>query len=118
MAECSVNRIGRLQGKAVNAAIDEEPGRIIQQARTGPLERLGESPFSRYYADQASPFNYIFALAHAYACSGKHELIQRHWDTLRRIMDLGSRVWRCRWRRLSRISDTRIERATAQGLEG
>jgi glycogen debranching enzyme len=87
MATAALTRIGRLQGRCINEAIDEEPGRIIQQARNGPLERLGKSSFSRYYADQASPFDFIFALVHAYACRGDKELIRQHWDTCRRILD-------------------------------
>lgn len=87
MACAALVRIGRLQGREVNPENDEQPGRIIQQVRNGPLERLGLSPFKRYYADQASPFDYVFALAHAYACTGERELVARHWDTLRRIMD-------------------------------
>jgi glycogen debranching enzyme len=74
MAAASLARIGRMQGTRVDLEHDEEPGRIIQQARTGPLDRIGKTPFSRYYADQASPFDYIFALAHAFACRGDIEL--------------------------------------------
>jgi glycogen debranching enzyme len=87
MAAAALTRTGRMQGRRVVEGRDEEPGRIIQQARNGPLERLGKSPFARYYADQASPFDFIFALGHAYACRGDKELIRQHWDTCRRILD-------------------------------
>jgi glycogen debranching enzyme len=87
MACSALTRIGRMQGRRVDPARDEEPGRIIQQARSGPLDRLGRTPFARYYADQASPFDFIFALAHAYACRGELELVRRHWDTATGILD-------------------------------
>jgi glycogen debranching enzyme len=60
---------------------------IVQQARSGPLDRLGKTPFAQYYADYASPFDFIFALAHAYACQGEIALVRRHWDLVRRILD-------------------------------
>jgi hypothetical protein len=79
IAEAALARTARLQGERVDAAYEEEPGRIIQQARDGPLERIGDTRFRRYYADFASPFDFIFALAHAYACVGERGLIERHW---------------------------------------
>jgi glycogen debranching enzyme len=91
MAVAALARLGRTQGTRVDPERDEEPGRIIQQARAGPLDRLGKTPFSRYYADQASPFDYIFALAHAFACSGELDLVRRHWDTCRRITEWADR---------------------------
>jgi glycogen debranching enzyme len=87
MAAAALARLGRMQGTGIDPEHDEEPGRIIQQARTGPLDRLGKTPFARYYADQASPFDYIFALAHAFACRGETSLVRAHWDTCRRIME-------------------------------
>jgi glycogen debranching enzyme len=87
MASAALARIGRLQGERTDAAHDEEPGRIIQQARSGPLDRLGRTPFARYYGDYARPFDFVFALAHAYACQGDAALVRRHWDTVRAILE-------------------------------
>ena len=64
-----------------------EPGRIVQQVRTGPLSRLGHLPFGRYYGDFASPLAFVIALAHHFAWSGDREFLRRHWDTARRILD-------------------------------
>jgi len=87
MAAAALARTAALQGQKTAPERDEEPGRIIHSARTGPLERLGRTPFARYYGDQASPFDFIFALAHAYACSGEISILTRHWDAARRILD-------------------------------
>lgn len=92
MATAALVRIGRMQGVKIDSAHDEEPGRIIQQARSGPLDRLGKSPFARYYADQASPFDFVFALAHAFACRGELGEVRKHWDMCRRIIDWAS-MW-------------------------
>ena len=86
MAEAALNTMSRLQGTKVDPSHDEEPGRIIQAARKGPLDRLGETPFTRYFGDYASPFDFVFALAHAYACHGRKELLEQHWDTAMRIL--------------------------------
>ena len=62
MAAAVLSRLGRMQGRRVDAWRDEQPGRIIRAAQSGPLVRLGKSPFDRYYGDFASPFDFIFAL--------------------------------------------------------
>ncbi|MGH7562012.1 MAG: glycogen debranching N-terminal domain-containing protein [Gemmatimonadales bacterium] len=80
-------RLGRLQGTEVNPANDEEPGRIVHSVRRGPLARLGENPFARYYGDQASPFMFVIALAQLYAWTGRDDLLARHWDAAERVLD-------------------------------
>jgi glycogen debranching enzyme len=90
MAEAVLSRIGRLQGLRVDAWRDEQPGRIIRAAQRGPLVQLGKSPFDRYYGDFASPFDFIFALGQLYAWSGDKELLKKHWDSARRVMEWAS----------------------------
>ena len=87
LLDASLTRLGRLQGTHDDPERDEEPGRIVQQARTGPLSRLGHLPFGRYYGDFASPLAFVIALAHHFAWSGDRGFLQRHWDTARRILD-------------------------------
>ena len=87
LLDASLTRVGRLQGKEDNAERDEQPGRIIQQARRGPLARLGENPFARYYGDFASPFDFVMYLGQLFAWTGDREQLDRHWDTAARIMD-------------------------------
>src|SRR5262245_49972489 len=41
--------LAALQGTTVNAARDEEPGKIIHEARYGEMASTGEIPFGRYY---------------------------------------------------------------------
>jgi glycogen debranching enzyme/NAD(P)-dependent dehydrogenase (short-subunit alcohol dehydrogenase family) len=87
MAEATLNRVGRLQGATDDPWRDEQPGRTVRALQRSPLARLGITPFARYYGDYASPFDYIFALAHQYAWAGEKRLLQEHWDTARRIAD-------------------------------
>jgi glycogen debranching enzyme len=87
LLDAALTKVGRLQGQQDDPTRDEQPGRIIQQVRRGPLARLGETPFARYYGDFASPFDFVMYLGQAIAWSGDHAQLNRHWDTARRIMD-------------------------------
>jgi glycogen debranching enzyme len=87
LLEATLTRLASLQGTAVVPDRDEEPGRIVQSVRRGPLARLGLNPFARYYADFASPFMFVISLAQLYAWSGDEDLIRQHWDAARRVLD-------------------------------
>jgi glycogen debranching enzyme len=80
-------RLGRMQSTRFDEWHDEEPGRIPYQMRTGPLAILNENPYSAYYADFASPLMFVISLANLYAWVGDLQVIRRHWDTARRILD-------------------------------
>lgn len=82
-----LTRLGRLQGTADDPIRDEQPGRILQQSRLGPLSRRGVLPYDRYFGDYASPLMYVIALAHLFAWTGDRTLLRRHWDAARRILD-------------------------------
>ena len=84
--DSTLTRLGRLQGTRDDDWRDEEPGRIIQQVRSGPLARLGIIP-EPYYGDFASPFMFVIALAHFHSWDGTRARLARHWDVARRIMD-------------------------------
>ena len=83
----ALTRLGRMQSDRVNEWRDEEPGRIPYQSRTGPLARLNINPYAAYYADVASPLMYVIALANLYGWVGDIDIVNRHWDTARRILD-------------------------------
>ena len=85
--EASLTRLGRMQSNRFNEWTDEEPGRIPYQVRKGPLARLQLNPYAAYYADFASPLLFIIGLGHLHAWRGDKHLLERHWDTARRILD-------------------------------
>jgi glycogen debranching enzyme len=85
--DASLTRLGRLQSDRVDDWRDEEPGRIPYQVRRGPLALLSLNPYSAYYADFASPLMFVISLAHLYAWTGDKDLIGRHWDVARRILE-------------------------------
>ncbi|MBD3345131.1 MAG: hypothetical protein GF401_08735 [Chitinivibrionales bacterium] len=88
----TLTKLGRLQGCTDDPWRDEEPGRIIQQARMDIPSRLGENPFLRYYGDFASPLMYVISMAYLYACTGNLDQIRKHWDTCCRILNWAERM--------------------------
>jgi glycogen debranching enzyme len=85
--ESSLTTLGRMQSERVDEWRDEEPGRIPYQVRRGPQAILELNPYAAYYADFASPLMFVIALAHLYAWTGERQKVQKHWDTVRRILD-------------------------------
>ncbi len=79
-------RVGRLQGKVRDDDRDEEPGRIVQQARDDIASRRGETPFGRYYGDVASPFMCVVGLGHLVAWTGRTDQLRAHRECCRRVL--------------------------------
>jgi len=85
--QAALTKLGRLQSDRFDDWRDEQPGRIPYQIRTGPLAILDLNPYSAYYADYASPLMFVIALANLWSWTGDRHHIERHWDTVRRILD-------------------------------
>jgi glycogen debranching enzyme len=85
--DAALTRLGRLQSDRFDEWREEEPGRLPYQVRSGPLARLDLNPYSAYYADFATPLMFVIALANLHAWTGNKVLLDKHWDTARRILD-------------------------------
>lgn len=83
----TLSRLAALQGARTDDFRDEQPGRVVQQARHGPLARLGSNPFARYYGDYASPFVFLIGTGQHYLWTGDRDAARRDWDHARRILD-------------------------------
>jgi len=71
--------LAALQGKEVNAARDEEPGKIIHEARYGEMAATGEVPFGRYYGSvDATPLFCMLLGAYTRA-TGDLGLVRELW---------------------------------------
>lgn len=81
----------RLIGRADDPWRDERPGRIVQQVRRGPLARLGETPFDRYYGDYASPLMLVISLGQLYAWTGDRRALARRWGSAMAALDWAER---------------------------
>ena len=86
LMRATLAKLRRLQGTRIDDWRDEEPGRIVQQARWDPSARLGHTPFDRYYGDYSSPLVFIIGLGQLYAWSGDKRDVEANWDAAKRIM--------------------------------
>lgn len=81
----------RLIGRQDDPWRDEQPGRIVQQARRGPLARLGDTPFDRYYGDYASPLMLVVSLGQLYIWTGDRAVLRRRWPQAMAALDWAER---------------------------
>ena len=86
MIRATLAKLRRLQGTTIDDWRDEEPGRIVQQARRDPTARLGLTPFDRYYGDFASPLMFIIGLGQLYAWSGDKRDVAANWDAAKNVL--------------------------------
>ena len=68
--------IAELQGKVEDDWRDEQPGRMLHEAHTGPLAKLGFNPRARYYGSATTSGFYPVVLAHLWRWTGDKELIR------------------------------------------
>ena len=69
-------RIADLQGKEVNDWRDEQPGKMLHQADTGPLATLNFNPLSRYYGSITTSGFYPVAVSELWHWTGDKELVR------------------------------------------
>ncbi len=66
IAEQTLRVLAQYQGQKVDAAHDEEPGKIVHEVRVGEMARANEVPFGRYYGTvDATPLFLVLIGLHA-----------------------------------------------------
>lgn len=65
----------RWQGKVVNPFRDEQPGRMLHQAQTGPLSQLDFDPLGRTYASVTSSAFYPVAVSELWRWTGDRDRV-------------------------------------------
>ena len=68
--------MAKLQGKVVDDWRDEQPGRMLHQAHTGPLATLGFNPRACYYGSSTASGFFPVVLAELWHWTGDKELIR------------------------------------------
>ena len=76
MMQGTLPLIAKLQGKVVDDWRDEQPGRMLHEAHTGPLAMLGFNPRARYYGSATTSGFYPVVLAELWHWTGDQDLIR------------------------------------------
>ena len=76
----------RYQGTTTDDFRDEQPGRIIQQVRTGPLNLLDLNPRGRYYSDYASPGDFLIMLGQHFMWTGDRDFLRARLPAAERVL--------------------------------
>ena len=79
------------QGDRVDDWLDEEPGKMLHQARRGPLSLLGEDPFVRYYGDYTAPADFLIMLGLYLLWTGDRAVVEGLLPAARRVVEWMSR---------------------------
>ncbi len=74
------------QGTVTDDWRDEQPGKIIHQARTGPLSLLNYDPFERYYGDYSAPQDFLTMLGQYFAWTNDRETVRSLLPAARRVL--------------------------------
>ena len=75
------------QGTVIDDSRDEEPGKLVHQARRGPLSAIGKNPMSRYYGDYAAPPDFLIMLAQYLLWTGDMATVRRLLPAARRAIE-------------------------------
>jgi glycogen debranching enzyme len=75
------------RGRRIDDWLDEEPGKMIHQARGGPTSVLGLDPFIRYYGDWATPPDFLIMLGQYLAWTGDSDTVRGLLPAARDALD-------------------------------
>lgn len=74
-------------GQHIDDWHDEEPGKMVHQARHGPLSKLEKDPFSGYYGDWSTSPDYLIFLGQYLTWTGDVETVRRLVPAARQALD-------------------------------
>jgi glycogen debranching enzyme len=76
MMRGALKELPKWQGKVINGWRDEQPGRMLHEAHTGPLAALCFNPRSRYYGAATTSSFYPVVVSELWHWSGDKELVR------------------------------------------
>ena len=65
---------------------DAEPGKLLHEARRGPLSELDIIPQRAYYGSQTTPAMFVLALSELWHWTGETDVLRRHRDAAMRAL--------------------------------
>lgn len=87
LAEGALRLLSRYVGTKDDDFYDEQPGRVPQQVRDGPLGLLGITPWLHDYGDYAAPCAFLVLLAGHHIVMGNNEITREFIEPARRVLD-------------------------------
>ncbi|WP_448627949.1 glycogen debranching N-terminal domain-containing protein [Geodermatophilus sp. URMC 64] len=73
-------------GRRIDDWRDEEPGKMLHQARRGPIAALGHDPLSAYYGDWATVPDFLVFLGQYYGWTGDLDTVRDLLPTARQAL--------------------------------
>ncbi|GAB3043354.1 glycogen debranching N-terminal domain-containing protein [Parafrigoribacterium mesophilum] len=74
-------------GRTIDDWRDEEPGKMVHQARHGPLSKLDINPFSGYYGDWSTSPDFLIFLGQYLAWTGDLDTVRHVLPAARQALD-------------------------------
>jgi len=74
-------------GQRIDDWRDEEPGKLLHQARRGPLSLLGRDPLEHYYGDWATAPDFLVFLGQYWAWTADLSTVRELLPAARRVVD-------------------------------
>ncbi|HEX6607534.1 MAG TPA: glycogen debranching N-terminal domain-containing protein, partial [Chloroflexia bacterium] len=87
LAEGALRLLARHLGTHDDDFYDEQPGRVPQQVRAGPLALLGLTPWLHDYGDYAAPCAYLVLLGGYHLVTGDGSRVREFLDPAKRVLD-------------------------------
>jgi glycogen debranching enzyme len=87
MLRDSLRLIAARAGQRVDDWRDEQPGKLLHQARLGPLSALGLDPYAAYYGDWATPVDFLVFLGQYLAWTGDRGTVRALLPAARRVLE-------------------------------
>ncbi|WP_200947028.1 glycogen debranching N-terminal domain-containing protein [Lysobacter sp. Root494] len=102
--------LAELQGTESNDWRDEQPGRMLHEAHTGPLEQLNFTPKGRYYGAHTTSAFYPFVIAQLWHWTADREAVAPFVEPARKAIR-----WLDRWKGPKGLH--RYQTRSIQGVE-
>ncbi len=99
-------------GQRIDDWRDEEPGKLLHQARHGPLSLLDIDPFREYYGDFATGPDFLVFLGQYLAWTGDRDTVRELLPTARRVIE-----WIDRYGDLDRDGFLEYETRSSAGVK-